>query len=314
MVATTIASPARSSNTKFILRAVIAVLALLLVVFLGFDVWFYRAVRAALPQRDGTIHLSGLSGPVTVTYDGLGVPNISGASLRDVVFAQGYVTAQDRLWQMDMTRRFASGDLAAVLGQEYVKVDRAQRVLGLRQVAEKEVAELDPARRAYFEAYAAGINAYIAQHQKTLPLEFRFLTYFPHVWTAEDSALVGLSMTEFLNHGLYRKKLEKEAILAKLGPELTADLYVNTSWRDHPPGAEGNSIENEAPGEQERSLRKALPQRLKPEQRVGGYGTAKAVPFQSKSRVGGGEGGLRLAALAQDDSGRQLSVASCQFR
>jgi penicillin amidase len=146
MVATTLAPPARPSNTKFIFRTVIAVLALLLIVFLGFDVWFYRAVRAALPQRDGTVHLSGLSGPVVVTFDSVGVPNISGATLADVVFAQGYVTAQDRLWQMDMTRRYASGDLAAVLGPEYVKIDREQRILGLRQVAEKEVASLDPAQ------------------------------------------------------------------------------------------------------------------------------------------------------------------------
>ena len=151
---------------------------------------------------------------------------------------------------MDMTRRFASGDLAVILGPEYLKYDREQRILGLRQVAETSGCHhgCGP-KRAHFEAYAAGVNAYIEQHQKTLPLEFRFLTYFPHVWTVEDSVLVGLSMTEFLNHGLYKDKLEKEKILAKLGPELTADLFVNTSWRDHPPGADSSSIENEIPGE-----------------------------------------------------------------
>jgi penicillin amidase len=247
MAATTIAAPVRSSNRRFIFRAVIAVLALLLFAFLAFDVWFYRAVRAALPQVDGTIHLAGLTSPVTVTYDSLGVPHIAASNLPDLLFAQGYITAQERLWQMDMTRRFASGELSAVLGPEYVKVDREQRILGLRQVAERAVASMPPAQRAQFDAYAAGVNAYIAQHQKTLPLEFRFLTYFPHVWTAEDSALVGLSMTEFLNHYLYKHELFKEKVLARLGPELTADLFVNSSWRDHPPGSEGPSIENETP-------------------------------------------------------------------
>src|SRR5271165_4502530 len=247
MVATTIAPPARSSNRKFIFRAVVAVLLLLLVGFLAFDFWFYRAVRAALPQVDGTIHLAGLTSPVVVTYDSLGVPNISASNLPDLLLAQGYITAQDRLWQMDMTRRYASGDLSAVLGPEYVKIDREQRILGLRQVAERSVANMPAAQRAQFEAYAAGVNAYIAQHQKTLPLEFRFLTYFPHVWTAEDSTLVGLSMVEFLNHYLYKQKLFEEKVLARLGPELTADLYVNSSWRDHPPGAEGASIENDIP-------------------------------------------------------------------
>ena len=238
----------RPSKSKFIFRIVIAVLILLLIAFLAFDFWFYRAVRASLPQRDGTVRLSGLVAPVIVTYDSLGVPHIAASNLGDLFFAQGYVTAQDRLWQMDMTRRFASGDLAVVLGPQYVKYDREQRILGLRQVAESVVAGMDAGQRAHFEAYAAGVNAYIDQHQKTLPLEFRFLLYFPHVWTVEDSVLVGLSMTEFLNHGLYKDKLEKENILAKLGPELTADLFVNTSWRDHPPGANSSSIENEIPG------------------------------------------------------------------
>ncbi len=244
-----VAAPAVRSTT-FVFRAVIAVLVVLLVAFLAFDYWFYRAVRASLPQRDGVVQVAGLSAPVVVRYDKLGVPNISASNLPDLFFAQGYITAQDRLWQMDMTRRYASGDLAVILGPDYVKYDRENRILGLRQVAQRTAAAMDAQQRAQFEAYAAGVNAYIQQHQKTLPLEFRFLQYFPHAWTVEDSILVGLSMTEFLNHGLYKDKLEKEKILARLGPELTADLYVNTSWRDHPPGAESKSIENEAPGEE----------------------------------------------------------------
>jgi penicillin G amidase len=239
----------RPPKSKFIFRTVIAVLVLLLLAFLGFDFWFYRAVRAALPQRDGTVRLAGLTAPVVITYDTLAVPNISASNLPDLFFAQGYNTAQDRLWQMDTTRRFASGDLAVVLGPKYLKYDREQRILGLRQVAERAAANMDPRQRAQVEAYAAGVNAYIEQHRKTLPLEFRFLGYAPHVWTVEDSLLVGLSMTEFLNHGLYKDKLEKEKILARLGPELTADLFVNTSWRDHPPGADGSPIELETPQE-----------------------------------------------------------------
>ena len=294
MAATAIAPPARSSNRKFILRAVIAVLALLLIAFLAFDFWFYRAVRAALPQVDGTIHLAGLASPITVIYDALGVPHIAAANLPDLLFAQGYITAQDRLWQMDMTRRFAAGELSAVLGPEYIKVDREQRILGLRQVAERAVANMPPSQRAQFEAYAAGVNAYIAQHQKTLPLEFRFLTYFPHVWTAEDSALVGLSMTEFLNHYLYRHELFKEKVLAKLGPELTTDLYVNTSWRDHPPGAEGPSIENETPQQTTPDEEEAPAPR--------GKKTSRLTSQENKMQV------PRLArgGLARDDRNRVL--------
>lgn len=271
MSATTTASPVRPKRLSFSLRIVIAVLAMLLITFLGFDYWFYHAAKAALPVVDGTVRLPGLTAPVIVTRDSLGVPTITAANLHDLLFAQGYVTAQERLWQMDMTRRFASGDLAAILGPEYIKVDTEQRILGLRQVAEKAVAGMTPDDHAHLQAYADGVNAYIAEHSKTLPLEFRFLTYFPYAWTAEDSVLVGLSMTEFLNHYIYKKELQREKILAKLGPELTSDLYVNSSWRDHPPGAEGQSIENEPlPGEsdeEEDNPAPAKPAKTKPGKR-----------------------------------------------
>src|SRR5215469_16076363 len=240
-------SVVRPPKSKFIFRSVVAVLVLLLIVFLGFDYWFYHAVQKSLPQRDGAVKLSGLSAPVIITYDSLGVPNIAASNLPDLFFAQGFITAQDRLWQMDMVRRYASGDLAVILGPKYLQYDREQRILGLRQVAERAAVSMDSQQRAQFESYAAGVNAYIDEHRKSLPLEFRFLGYFPHAWAVEDSLLVGLSMTEFLNHSLYKDKLEKEKVLAKLGPELTADLFVNTSWRDHPPGADGSPIELENP-------------------------------------------------------------------
>jgi penicillin G amidase len=239
---------ARRSPFGLAFRIVIIVLALLIVGFLAFDFWFYHAVKNSQAMRDGTLKLAGLAAPVIVTYDSLGVPNISAANIPDLFFTQGYVTAQDRLWQMDVLRRYTSGDLAAVLGPEYLKYDRENRILGLRQVAESAAAAMDPQTRAQFDAYAAGVNAYIEQHRKTLPLEFRFLGYAPRVWTVEDSVLVGLSMTEFLNHWQYKHKLGREKILWRLGPELTADLFVNTSWRDHPP-IPPTSIENEPPSD-----------------------------------------------------------------
>ncbi len=274
MATTTFSSTTRSSNVRIALRVVIALLALLLIAFLAFDFWFYRAVRAALPQEDGTIRVAGLSQPVTVTRDSLGIPTITAANLSDLFFAQGYITAQERLWQMDMTRRFASGDLAVILGPDFVSTDREQRILGLRQVAEKAVAAMDPVQHAQFQAYADGVNAYIAEHTKTLPLEFRFLTYAPHVWTVEDSLLVGLSMTEFLNHGYYKEILAKEKVLAKLGPELTAELFVNSSWRDHPPGSEGESLANAPPKEDESDEEEAPPAKK------GGNPASRKAPAQ----------------------------------
>ena len=248
MAVSTSLSPPTRKRPRIALRAVIVLVVFVLALFLLADIWFFRAAKASLPVVDGTLKLSGLTAPVIVTRDSLGVPNIAAQNLHDLFFAQGFVTAQDRLWQMDMTRRYASGDLSAVLGPEYIKTDEEQRILGLRQVAEKTVANLPADERARLQAYADGVNAYIAQHQRTLPLEFRLMTYFPYEWTVEDSMLVGLSMTEFLNHYEYKKELQREKILAGLGSQLAADLYVNSSWRDHPPGEEGQSIENEAPG------------------------------------------------------------------
>ncbi len=216
-VSTTLSSP-RRKRFSLTLRVVIALLAFALLLFLAADVWFFRAAKASLPVVDGTLKVSGLQSPVVVTRDSLGVPNISAQNLHDLFFAQGFVTAQDRLWQMDMTRRYASGDLSAVLGPEYIKTDEEQRILGLRQVAEKTVANLPTEERARLQAYADGVNAYIAQHQKTLPLEFRLMTYFPYEWTVEDSMLVGLSMTEFLNHYEYKKELQREKVLAQAWP------------------------------------------------------------------------------------------------
>ncbi|ABF42371.1 Penicillin amidase [Candidatus Koribacter versatilis Ellin345] len=247
-MATTKVAPATRTTSRIALKVVIALLALLLVVFLIADAWFFHAAKVALPQLDGSLSVPGLSAPVTVARDVHGVPTIQAQNLDDLFFAQGFVAAQDRLWQMDMTRRYASGDLAAILGPELVKHDKQQRILGMRVMAERGVAVLSTRDRQYLEDYAKGVNAYIAQHQKTLPLEFRLLTYFPRAWTPEDSMLVGLGMYQYLNGYEAETKLLREKVTAKVGPELAADLYVNSSWRDHPPGSESGEIENNGDG------------------------------------------------------------------
>jgi len=223
----------------------VLVLVLLLAATLagGASVWLRGAARAAMPTLDGTVVVKGLSAPVTVVRDAHGVPSITAETLDDLFFAQGYVTAQDRLWQMDMMRRYASGEVAAALGGGYVKMDREQRLLGLREVARRSLAQTSAEERAQLEDYARGVNAYIAEHQYGLPLEMRVLRYFPRVWTAEDSLLVGAAMAEMLNHGTYLADWGREKILARLGPELTSDLYVESSQRDIVPGHDLDEIE-----------------------------------------------------------------------
>jgi penicillin amidase len=227
-------SPPRSRRSPvtrvlgWLLLAVVAILA-------GVAAYAYHVAQAALPQLDGRIQVSGLSGGVTVTRDGHGVPTIEAATLDDLFFAQGYVTAQDRLWQMDVMRRFGSGELSEILGEDTLKLDREQRILGLRAAAKKSLALADERERRFYEDYASGVNAFIGTHGDRLPIEFRILRYAPKPWLAEDSVVIGNQMVKDLNYHYFYDALSREKILAKLGPELTADLYVNRSWHDRPP-------------------------------------------------------------------------------
>jgi len=208
---------------------------LVLCVAAGLAGYGYQLAHAALPQLDGQLQVNGLNARVTVTRDGHGVPTIEAATLADLFFAQGYVTAQDRLWQMDVMRRYGSGELSEILGAQTLKLDREQRVLGLRAAAKKSLALADSRDRAFFEAYARGVNAYIAAQGDRLPIEFRIMGYRPKPWAPEDSVVIANQMVKDLNYHYFYDALGREKILAKLGPELTADLYVNRSWHDRPP-------------------------------------------------------------------------------
>ena len=234
----------RRSPVKTVLFSFLIVL---LLAVLGVVGWAYWIARSALPQLDGRVVVSGISAKARVVRDGHGVPTIEAATLEDLFFAQGYVTAQDRLWQMDAMRRAAGGELAEIFGPDLVRVDRQQRILGLRatvQDAEKNMSARD---RTYFEAYARGVNAFMETHRDRLSLEFRLLKYQPRPWTVTDCLLIGARMVQDLNHYSYGRALTREKILAKLGPELTGDLYVNSSWRDRPPTSSRPRMDEEVP-------------------------------------------------------------------
>jgi penicillin amidase len=227
-------SPSKSRRSP-IARILLGLLLAVLAILTGVVAYAYHVARAALPQLDGRVQVSGLSGAVTLTRDGHGVPTIEAATLDDLFFAQGYVTAQDRLWQMDVMRRFGSGELSEILGEDTLKLDREQRILGLRAAAKKSLALAGERDRRFYEDYARGVNAYIETQGEHLPIEFRILGYAPKPWLAEDSVVIGNQMVKDLNYHYFYDALSREKILAKLGPELTTDLYVNRSWHDRPP-------------------------------------------------------------------------------
>ena len=181
---TAIDTPAPARRRRRILPQIALAVLLLL---LGAAGYLYHVAHSALPQLDGTISLAGLSAPVTVTRDSHGVPGIEAATLEDLFYAQGYVTAQDRLWQMDVMRRFAAGEMSEILGPALIEHDREQRILGLRAAAQNQAALLSPRDRSYFEAYARGVNAFLDSRRNRLPIEFRLIGYEPKPWKVEDS-------------------------------------------------------------------------------------------------------------------------------
>jgi len=196
--------------------------------------WLKQAMRDQLPQLDGQLQLPGLTAPVLVRRDAHGIPHIQAANMDDLLEAQGFVVAQDRLWQMDMARRFAAGELAELLGSSVVEHDKLQRVLQIRPAAEHLTATMPEDQKRLFEAFARGVNAYIAAHEDNLPAEFRLLGYKPRPWQPVDSWLVALNMVSRLDT-LYPWKLERAQVEAKLAPNLVPELYPTTTWRDHPP-------------------------------------------------------------------------------
>ena len=135
-----------------ILLGTLVVLVLLLLILAGIGVFWVRSVTiAALPELDGDLHITGLSAPVAVRRGAHGVPHIQAATQDDLFLAQGYVTAQDRLWQMDTFRRNANGDLAEVLGSRLILHDKVKRVMGFRKVAQRLYANLSSDDRRRFD-------------------------------------------------------------------------------------------------------------------------------------------------------------------
>jgi penicillin amidase len=201
---------------------------------LALTLWLRHAERRALPQLDGTLHVEGLTQDVTVARNAQGVPTIHAANLDDLLFAQGYVTAQDRLWQMDMLRRHAAGELAELLGPSLVAHDRMQRYLQLNEAADRSLQTMPADQLHQLQAYAHGVNAFIEAHPDSLPLEFHVLHYSPRPWSPRDSLLVGLVLSEELSNS-FPQKLNREELVQHLPAALVPDLYPVGSWRDEPP-------------------------------------------------------------------------------
>src|SRR5262245_38802884 len=153
-----------------------------------------------------------ISAKAAIVRDALGVAHINAANWEDAIFLQGFATAQDRLWQMDVLRRLAAGELSEVIGPATLERDREARGLRMRRMAEEQYRTLPPADRAVMAAYARGVNYFIETHRHNLPLEFTVLRYDPRPWTIVDSMLCAFQMYRNLTTS-WREELQKQAML-----------------------------------------------------------------------------------------------------
>ena len=176
-------------------------------------------LRQSLPQTTGETRVAGLAGPVEVMRDRYGIPHIFAGSNEDASFALGYVHAQDRLWQMEMSRRIAAGRVSEIVGPGGLETDRFLRTLGVRRAAEANLRTLDAETRKLLEAYAAGVNAFLASGP-VLPVEFWLTGARPEPWTPLDSMAWGKMMAWDLGGNwrseLLRMRLAKTLPLARI--------------------------------------------------------------------------------------------------
>ena len=201
----------------------------LIVIAVGSVAWWY--VYRPLPQMDGTAALPGLQHEVTVERDRWGVPHIRAASVEDLAEAQGYVMAQDRLWQMDLLRRVARGRLSEILGEKTLAIDKNFRTLGFSRAAERDVGLLDAEERKVYDAYARGVNKFIEQHWKNLPLEFSLLNYKPQPWQPSDTMVIAAYMYKSLTD-TWERELNRAKVTERAGAGRAKDLFSEEATMD----------------------------------------------------------------------------------
>ena len=178
---------------KIAKRIGLGLLALIVLAMIG---GYYKLRASGQPQIDGSMHLAGLTAPVTVTRDELGTPYIFASNTPDLIRAQGFVTAQNRLMQMELFRAAWRGELAAAFGADALPSDIRMRVLGIRRNGDRHAAKLDAESRAFLQYYVDGVNAYVNTYPADHPIELRLAGLTPRPWDVADLVtLFTLSIT-----------------------------------------------------------------------------------------------------------------------
>ncbi|MBY9075185.1 penicillin acylase family protein [Nocardioides sp. WL0053] len=197
-------------------------------------------VRRSLPQTDGEVEVPGLGAKVEVVRDDHGIPQVYASSSDDLFYAQGYVQAQDRFFEMDFRRHVTSGRLSELLGKDALEADMYIRTMGWRRVAEQELSLLSPETLSYLEAFSAGVNAYMDSHTPSqMSLEYSLLAlngldYAPEEWTPADSVAWLKAMAWDLR-GNMEEEIQRALMTVNHSAEEIASLYPAYPFERHQP-------------------------------------------------------------------------------
>lgn len=220
------------------MKRLLTVVLILVVILLILAGGLALLIRRSFPQTSGEAAIPGLHAPVEVLRDKWGIPHIYAQDTHDLFLAQGYVHAQDRFWQMDFWRHIGSGRLTEMFGEGQAETDAFIRTMGWPRIAEEEWELADDETRAMLEAYADGVNAYLATHSGSeLSLEYAILGlltpgYQPEPWEPVNSLTWAKAMAWNLG-GNMDSEIRRAVLLPQLGPDRLADLYPSYP-SDHP--------------------------------------------------------------------------------
>jgi penicillin G amidase len=204
-------------------RVVAGTTGIVLAVLLAAALFLRYQIHKSFPATTGSLTLAGLERRATVDRDAYGVPTVSALTEHDLMFAAGFVQAQDRLWQMDLTRRAGEGRLSELFGKQTIPFDRMFRIIGIRKTAEEIVASLDSLSLERLHAFSDGVNACILHGRGKYPAEFDLLGYEPELWTPVHSVIIGRMMAWELNLSWWTD-LTYASLADRVGPGRLADI------------------------------------------------------------------------------------------
>ena len=248
----------KSQNTMPRWAYCISIVALIILVLFWAGVY---SLTRFFPNSKSKLQRAAFHNPVHISRDNYGVPTLESEGIADLIRGQGLITARDRFFQMELIRRKMAGRLSELFGEKTVALDISHRQLGYEQVAVKSLALMDSTTREVWEAYAQGVNDYLAN--ETLPWEMKVLGVSPEPWRAEDGLLVVLSMFEALNEPDNGEELAYNELSNRFSPSIVKFLTWDFGFLDSPiKSPKGFSFQTKTPTPQELNLRPQSSQRI----------------------------------------------------